>query len=605
MRHSRKRRWAAVSLKTAHQTKVVAKPRAQTPVAAAQQLSWLAESPPATVTTLPSKALLSQAQATALLHPMTRTDAAVKSRAAPVRWWLALRFPHLMAQTFEHDVTPTVVVESTRQTILAANAAARRLSIEKSMPLAEAQWREASLRVQHLDEPALAQALRQLAFTAQQFTPWVSLEAPEVILLEIKGSVRLWGGLELFLQAVQNVFKPLAPYQAALATNTTAALWLSLAAPRSCGIVRALAADAQRQALDRFPVTWLAMTACAPAVSGLQQLGVANLLAVKRLPRAGVNRRFGVDLLKHIDTAYGKHPALPAIWVEPLRFKSSLEPEYPIEQAVFLKWLCRQLLEEMARFLARHAAGVSEISILLVHRNTTKPAITRWVWRLREPSASVETWLALGGCGYFDKPLPAPVHKVTVRSGRLRQDLRQGSLGSVLEPLPAERDALWWQWLTRAESRLGRNALQRVQWVAAHRPECAMAHRAASAQMSVTATAQRAKTPLSAASLSASLRTADSRLSERPLWLLKTPERLVVRTGKPLLQGEVQFITGPERISSGWWEGVQSMRDYYIVLTLQGLRAWVFRDGSVQSSPHMPLTQTADAVAWYLHGWFG
>jgi len=48
---------------------------------------------------------------------------------------------------------------------------------------------------------------------------------------------------------------------------------------------------------------------------------------------------------------------------------------------------------------------------------------------------------------------------------------------------------------------------------------------------------------------------------------------------------------GPERIESGWWDGEDVRRDYYLVETRNGQRGWAFRsvgeDGPLQ-----------------LHGWF-
>ena len=51
-------------------------------------------------------------------------------------------------------------------------------------------------------------------------------------------------------------------------------------------------------------------------------------------------------------------------------------------------------------------------------------------------------------------------------------------------------------------------------------------------------------------------------------------------------------LAGPERIESGWWDGGDVRRDYYLVETSQGQRAWAF------------LPAGASDGAWMLHGWF-
>ena len=54
----------------------------------------------------------------------------------------------------------------------------------------------------------------------------------------------------------------------------------------------------------------------------------------------------------------------------------------------------------------------------------------------------------------------------------------------------------------------------------------------------------------------------------RPFWLLRKPI---------VLRGELaRILAGPERIESGWWDEHDKRRDYYVVETHQGQRAWAF-----------------------------
>jgi protein ImuB len=68
----------------------------------------------------------------------------------------------------------------------------------------------------------------------------------------------------------------------------------------------------------------------------------------------------------------------------------------------------------------------------------------------------------------------------------------------------------------------------------------------------------------------------------RPTWLLDKPIPL---------RGALQILAGPERVETGWWDGETVRRDYYIVQTEQGQRAWAYCE---------PKEQTG----WMLHGWF-
>jgi len=66
----------------------------------------------------------------------------------------------------------------------------------------------------------------------------------------------------------------------------------------------------------------------------------------------------------------------------------------------------------------------------------------------------------------------------------------------------------------------------------------------------------------------------------RPLWLVEPPRRI----------DEAQFalLAGPERIESGWWDGDDARRDYFVACAADGSMAWLYRE----------------AGEWFLHGLF-
>ncbi|HBD18655.1 MAG TPA: DNA repair nucleotidyltransferase, partial [Arenimonas sp.] len=69
----------------------------------------------------------------------------------------------------------------------------------------------------------------------------------------------------------------------------------------------------------------------------------------------------------------------------------------------------------------------------------------------------------------------------------------------------------------------------------------------------------------------------------RRAWLLERPI--------PLRGPAPRLLAGPERIESGWWDGDDVRRDYYVAETAAGQRAWVFCAAG-ERGPFM------------LHGWF-
>src|SRR5688572_20001779 len=77
--------------------------------------------------------------------------------------------------------------------------------------------------------PSLAPGtLEAIAAWACQFTPKVSLEPPQGLLLEVEGSLRLFGGLEALVETIESGIASMG-FAARLAAAATprAALWLS------------------------------------------------------------------------------------------------------------------------------------------------------------------------------------------------------------------------------------------------------------------------------------------------------------------------------------------------------------------------------------------
>src|ERR1700694_1068688 len=79
-----------------------------------------------------------------------------------------------------------------------------------------------------------AAALQRLCLHAQRFTSFVSIEPPNALLLEIKGSLKLFGPLERLHAGIDACWRDLAlPAHSATAPSTLAALWLARGQPRA------------------------------------------------------------------------------------------------------------------------------------------------------------------------------------------------------------------------------------------------------------------------------------------------------------------------------------------------------------------------------------
>jgi protein ImuB len=88
-----------------------------------------------------------------------------------------------------------------------------------------------------------------------------------------------------------------------------------------------------------------------------------------------------------------------------------------------------------------------------------------------------------------------------------------------------------------------------------------------------------------------------------PTWLLATPQRLAVQRHRPLYQGPLTLLAGPQRIEAAWWEpdatgtaaAPAALRDYFVARSAQAGLLWIYRER---------LAQAGAQPGWFLHGLF-
>jgi len=171
--------------------------------------------------------------------------------------------------------------------------------------------------------------------------------------------------------------------------------------------------------------------------------------------------------------------------------------------------------------------------------------------------------------------LPAPIEAVTLESTET-MPLAGRNLGLLPDD---EADAAQVPLVDRLRARLGDEAVTLLTPHAEHRPE-------KSDRTSVARVTLQSKTP------ARKTHTDSVPLPEapRPLWLLDEPEPLQHR----LEQVPWVLKDGPERIESGWWDGNDLRRDYFVAETPEGAIVWIYRDHRYG----------VDAGEWFLHGLF-
>jgi protein ImuB len=397
--------------------------------------------------------------------------------------------------------------------------------------------------------------LQKLCLQAHSFTSFVSIEPPNALLLEIKGSVKLFGSLKQLHADIDECWRRLAlTAHSATAPASLGALWLA----RAGQSLQIEEIDLLPSHLAKLPIACTAWEA--ERLQTLRSMGVTRLGELMRLPRAGLARRLSPSMVRDLDIALGKQAAPRRAFVRRERFKERCDFETEIEHVAYLEKALEPLVERCARFLRQRQAGIQALQLKLKHREgpTTRvqiglASITSERRRLMDVLCQKLARLTL----------KAPVRSMELISGSLRSlsasslDIFAGLSGA------GGRDSAP-QLVERLRARLGEEAVYGVCLIPEHRPEAAWRR--------VQELSLAEGTRIEAA-------TVDQKLP-RPVWLLSEP----VPLPRP------QILHGPERIETGWWDGKGVARDYYVARHSEGARLWVF--------------QERQSKLWYVHGVF-
>ncbi|MCP5328735.1 MAG: DNA polymerase Y family protein [Steroidobacteraceae bacterium] len=520
---------------------------------------------------------------------------------APAELWIALYLPALSVEAVAVSLSrsgmadpgtadsgerlPLAVFEGVagQARVSAVDAAARGRGVVPGLSLAAALALEPRLALRAREPRRERTRLMQLAEAALEFTPRVSLEPPDAVLLEVRGSLGLFGGAAALCTTVGRCGARLGlTTQLALAPTPLAALVLARADRRL------VVTGPERLAGELAPLPLALLRWPSQLLERLAAMGVRTLGAVQRLPREGFARRFGRTALEDLDRLAGHRPD-PRLPYRPAgMFHRRCEPSFELEQHEAILRHLAPLLAELERFLRARQAAVLQLRLMLRHRPDPfdgRPRSTLLSLRLVAPQFEAASLAPLFAEQLAQRVLPAAVSALVLRSGAL-QPLRAGS-EALWRPgehgggVGRESPAL----LERLRARLGPGAVYGLCRVAEHRPEHAW--RKTEPDIATAGKSMPAKGGVPAGGKGSAGASAGHEGGGRPLWLLPAPQPLRAAVCRAL-----QLLEGPERIESGWWDGRDIARDYYTARDADGVLLWVFRE---RRSPH----------GWFLHGVFG
>ena len=435
-----------------------------------------------------------------------------------------------------------------RERIIDCNPAAAAAGVRGGMPVPAARAVHGELRVVARDEAATQRALQRLAAWCYQYSSQVCIPGDrDGLLLEAGASRRLFGRPQQLARRLQAELGQLGYHALAGSAPTPEAAWLAADQDLHLGAQ----AEIRRQ-LGTLPLARLHLDRA--RIGAMERMGFRQLRDLLRLPRRTLTRRFGPDLPDYLDRLLGVRPDPRPAYRPPERFSTRLELPAEIHACQALLFPLKRLLNELCGVLRGGDSAVQSLRIVLGHEDHEDSLLELG---LQSPTQEPDRLLTVLRERLERLRLPGAVREIRLQAPRLLP-LRAGQ-GALFRDTPAEQRQDIEQLAERLQARLGRQAVSGVTGVEDHRPEYSWRPRALHEPADGTP------------------------LAHRPAWLLPKPRRCDIR--------DYQLLAGPERIESGWWDGRDCRRDYFVVRDRHGSLLWAFHEYKPKPG-------------WYLHGIF-
>jgi protein ImuB len=471
--------------------------------------------------------------------------------------WLALYFPDLPLEWLTRGQPAELPLAVShrmggREVIARCNPAAAACGVRPGLPLQAAMALSDDLIIRARDHQAEHRLLQELAQWAYQFSPQISFE-PSLLLLEIGASLKLFGGLQALLQKVQDGLPGLGlRSQWASAPTPMAAALFARSRPGEH-----VSQTQLQQALAQVPLQRLTRDPQLRRLIG--DIGLHTIGECLQLPRPELARRAGPALGLLFERLLGDAPDPREPWRPPEYFQQHLELLAEIDEHTALVFPARRLIVALCGFLRGRGMGTQRLQWCLLHR---EQAPTCFDQGLISPSRDATYILEMFRERIERVQLPAPV--VTLQ---LRVDDAlpfEETTATLLDASGLVQDR---RLLERLRNRLGDQQVQGLCAVSDYRPERAWCFCVPGGPGEGL----------------------DSH-AQQPPWLLNEPLPLRARGQVPEYGGPLALHSLPRRIESGWWDGFDIARDYFVAVSRAGERLWVFRDRR--------------SGRWFLHGLF-
>lgn len=454
--------------------------------------------------------------------------------------WVCIVFPQLaldavLRQRANPDEPLALLTGPAQRRVLqAVNAPARELGLRPGQSMTAAQALSKGFATAEYDAAEIEHWQQFLAAWAYRFSAQVSVHYPRAVVFEIESSLGLFGDWAQLEARLRRELDELGfRHRIVAAPNPVAARILANAYD---GLV-----VPDEQALQRhlwpLPVDRIGLEA--KVATALSRMGLRTLGQVQALPRQSLARRFEAQVLKHLDALLGLRRLALAFYLPPDRFDVRIELNFDVQSHQALLFPLRRLTGDLSAYLCGRDSGVQRFDLHLEHNGLPDSVIKVGLLSAeRDPAMLFE--LARGRLEQVQ--VEAPVRGFRLRAEDLPTFVPQYQ--ELFDERP-QQSLPWEQLRERLRARLGDDAVHGLRFQADHRPECAW---------------QASDDSRRCPSLPG---------GQRPGWLLTEPQEVHAAS--------TRILMGPERIESGWWDGDDVRRDYYLIETRSGQQGWAYR----------------------------
>ena len=288
------------------------------------------------------------------------------------------------------------------------------------------------------------------------------------------------------------------------------------------------------------------------SIQALQKTGFRTAAEIFRLPRKALARRLGPAVSDYLDRLLGHRPDPCKTFRPPDSFSAGLDlPDTEHTQGLIFP--LKRLVQELCGVLRARDRGIQVLQLRLQLDEGTETICLN----LRQATRSESHLMLLLRERLERLQLPCPVRHIRLQALHfLPYTVVQTDLLKETGKPSTGADSYV---IERLQARLGKESVKGIKGLQDHRPEHSWSLRELDEPAAYTTR------------------------PGRPAWLLPKP--------KPCRIDNYRILTGPERIESGWWDGRDCRRDYFVVRDANGSTLWAFHEYKPRPG-------------WYLHGLF-